>query len=195
LDVKGSRAKVLLALSAVLVLAACGSGDRPKGNLTDAEWERMVEFADDAEADGFLRPVLPAYLPDGFDTTPHIFEGGTKEGRTIVLFWPDDSSLGANLRPGELQIIRWDSDADHEPSPCDDSDENSECVEVQGREARLETSTRLADEDIAWHVEFVWEDSPIWVDGDWVVDKGTKHLFEESLRNEVLRIAESVAVP
>jgi hypothetical protein len=143
-----------------------------------------------------LRPVLPAYLPDGFDRTAHLFDDDDKI-RTIVLFGPLDSTA-RNPHPAELEIVRWGPDPSLEPTPyapCEDLDDAQECANLRGREAGPASLTRWTDDYIAYHVEFPLGDSVVSVSAHWSVDEGTKGQLEEILRNEVLEIAESVVEP
>src|SRR3990172_4917087 len=81
-----------LVAATVLLAAACAQSPSSPSNLTAEQRERLQKFADEMEREVYFRPVLPTYVPAGFDPLPIAFD--RSEGHLAMDFRPqtDDTS-------------------------------------------------------------------------------------------------------
>ncbi len=200
-----ARGIITAALLVVALLPlACGGSDAPgsaPSNLTDEQMARLEDFADSVEADGDLRPALPAYVPPGLDPSPEITDKSKQH--IVFAFLPakDESSektavplfleIGQQFDPLDLPLLCGDEASSEDFLR---SDPDLECVKVGGRPADLET-TEQPDDIVDYDIGFELDELDIHMHLPWKRGPDATRETEEQMKEELLRVAESMTAP
>lgn len=117
------RASIAILLVATFAVAtSCGDGDEyAHGELTASQIAGLESWEDEMEASGYLRPLLPKYLPPGTSLDP-VELADAQEAHIVTIFFRDFESP-------ELTIVRnLEEDSGLSCVP----DERFECLSAMG---------------------------------------------------------------
>lgn len=181
---------LLFALLCVLTAACGGDDDAPADSPELAERKR---HADSIEDSGFLRPPVPASIPEGIRQTGVEINDATAEH--IVVSYPPTAPAGTTVAPDApyLTIVaNLDPDG---TQPCENAGSppyNSECIDLNGEPSALQVTGTPTT--VIVFVGTRIGDLSVFVTLDWPAVAQVDVPAAEEARAQALLVAESLLV-